>query len=287
MRGPSADSLSDLTQELGQVKGLMPRLAALAAKVTGQGDADGLDAGRTADDLLGAAEVLRNEASLRRTLTDASLPAEPKVGLVRSIFGKALAPASLDVLASAVSKRWSSPRDLPDALEHVGVVAVVRGAEQGDQADALESELFTFGQLVADNPELRDALSDPARSNADKQALVEDLLGGRATPGTVRLAQQSVLGTHRTVALAVEAYQKIAADHRQRLVATVSVAQELSAEDTRRLSEALAARYGLPVHVNTIVDPDVIGGMRVAIGDDVIDGSVANRLDDARRRLAG
>lgn len=284
MRGPSADSLAGLTDELGQVSGLMPRLARLAAKVTGGPDAD---ASRTADDLLGAAEVLRREPTLRRTLTDASVPPEPKAALVRQIFGQALAPASLDLLISAVSRRWTSPRDLADALEHLGVVALVRGAEQQGEADALESELFAFGQMIADNPDLRDALSDPVRSTADKQALVKDLLGGRATPATVRLAQQSVLGTHRTVALAVEAYQKIAADHRQRLVATVTVARPLTEDDTRRLSEALASRYGLPVHVNTVVDPDVIGGMRVAIGDDVIDGSVANRLDDARRRLAG
>ena len=265
----------------------MPRIARLAAKVTGGPDADAPDAGRTADDLLGSAEVLRHEPTLRRTLTDASLPAEPKVGLVRQIFGAALAPASLDLLVSAVSHRWTSPRDLADALEHLGVVALVRSAEQQDEADALESELFAFGQMVADNPDLRDALSDPVRSTADKQALVKDLLDGRATAATVRLAQQAVLGTHRTVALALEAYQKIAADHRQRLVATVTVAHALTEDDTRRLSEALASRYGLPVHVNTVVDPDVIGGMRVAIGDDVIDGSVANRLDDARRRLAG
>ena len=284
MRGASADSLAALTDELGQTRGLLSRLTAI---VTGGGEGDGPDGGRTADDLFGVAAVLRREPALRRTLTDGSLPSKPKVGLARQVFGGSLASASLDLVSSAVSRSWTAPRDLADALEHLGVVAVVKGAEQRDEADALESELFTFGRIVADNADLRDALADPTRSVEDKQALVGRLLEGRATAATVRLAQQSVSGTYRTVALAVEDYQKITAEHRERLVATVRVAHELSEADERRLAEALAGQYGRPVHLNTLVDHDVIGGMRVEIGDDVIDGTVSNRLDEARRRLAG
>ena len=287
MRGSSEDSLAGLTEELGTTKGLLPTLARLAAKVTGGGDEEPFDGGRAADDMFGAAAVLRRETTLRRTLTDGSLPDEPKVELVRRIFGGAVATPSLQLLSSAVSRPWTAPRDLPDALEHLGVVAVVKGADQREEADALESELFSFGRLVADNPELRDALSDPARSVEDKQALVRRLLEGRATEATVRLAQQSVTGSYRTVALAVEDYQGIAARHRNRLVATVRVAHPLAADDERRLADALTGQYGRPVHLNTLIDPDVIGGMRVEIGDDVIDGTVANRLDEARRRLAG
>jgi F-type H+-transporting ATPase subunit delta len=209
------------------------------------------------------------------------------VGLVRQIFGDALDRSSLDLVASAVSHRWTAPRDLADALEHLGVIAVVKGAEQRGEGDVLEDELFGFGQMVGDNPELRDALSDPARSVQDKRALVEQLLSGRTSAATVRLAQQSVAGTHRTVALAVEAYQRIAAEHRQRLVGTVRVAHELPETDVRRLAEALERQYDRPVHLNVLIDPEVIGGMRVEIGDDVIDGTVASRLDNARRRLAG
>lgn len=283
MRGASADSLAALTDELGQTRGLLSRLA---ARVTGD-EGDGSDGGRTADDLFGAAAVLRREPALRRTLTDGSMPAEPKAGLARDVFSGSLSSGSVDLLASAVSRSWTAPRDLADALEHLGVVAVVKGAEQRHEADALESELFAFGRIVADNSDLRDSLSNPARSVEDKQALVGGLLEGRATSATVRLAQQSVTGTYRTVALAVEDYQKIAAEHRERLVATVRVAHELSESDERRLAEALAGQYGRPVHLNTLVDRDVIGGMRVEIGDDVIDGTVSNRLDEARRRLAG
>lgn len=286
MRGASAHSQAALVDELSPASGILPTVARWAAKLTGGAD-DGADAARLADDLFGVADVLRREPSLRRTLTDASLPADAKAGLVRQIFGEALDADSLDVVASAVGHRWTAPRDLADALEHLGVVAVVKSAEQHDEADALEDELFAFARIVADNPGLRDALSDPSRSVADKQALVRGLLEGKATAATIRLAQQSVVGSHRTVALSVENYQKVAAEHRHRLTATVRVARPVSEQDAQRLADAIERQYGRPVHLNELVDPDVLGGIRVEIGDDVIDGTVSSRLSDARRRLAG
>ena len=154
-------------------------------------------------------------------------------------------------------------------------------------ADALEDQLFAFERLVTDNPELRDALSDPARSAEDKRALLRTLLEGKVTPQALRLAEQSLAGTYRTVLVAVEAYQRITASYRSRLVAEVRVARELSDADAQRLAGSLARQYGRPVHLNVVVDPEVLGGIRVEIGDDVIDGTVASRLEEARRKLAG
>jgi F-type H+-transporting ATPase subunit delta len=269
MRGASADSLATLTD-------------ALEAAVDG-----GANATRVADDLFGVSEILRREPALRRVLTDVSVTAQGKGDLVRQVFGDKLDRASLDLVAAAAGRRWAATRDLGDALENLGVIAVVRGAEQAGQADALEDQLFSFERLVSQNPELRDALSDPARSVEDKRGLVRGLLESRFTPAAVRLAEQSVAGTHRTVAVAMEEYQKVAAAHRNRLVATVRVARELGEAEQQRLAGVLAGQYGRPVHLNVVVDPEVMGGMRVEIGDDVIDGTVSSRLDEARRRLAG
>ncbi len=269
MRGASAESLARLTDALGRAV------------------EDGADAARIGDDLFAVSDVLRREPSLRRTATDASLQADAKADLVRRIFGGQLAEASTELLADATRRRWAATRDLGDALEHLGVVALVRSADRAGQADALEDELFGFQRLVTENPDLRDALSDPARSRADKRALLRGLLDGKVTPATLRLAEQSVSGTHRTVALALEEYQKVAAEYRHRLSATVSVARELGDQDVQRLQGALARQYGRPVQLNVVVDPDVMGGVKVEIGDDVIDGTVASRLDEARRRLAG
>ncbi len=269
MQGASSDSLHALTE-------------ALASAVEG-----GTDASKIGDDLFGVAAVLRREPGLRRVATDVSVSPEAKAELLRGIFADKIDPASAELVARAAGRRWAASRDLADALEHLGVVAVVRGAEQIGKADEHENELFAFERMVSRSPELRDALSDPARSSAAKRRLLKDLLDDKATSATVRLAEQAVAGTHRTVVVALESYQKVAAEHRNRLVATVRVARDLAEHDAQRLQDALARQYSRPVHLNVVVDPAVIGGMRVAIGDDVIDGTVASRLDDARRQLAG
>jgi F-type H+-transporting ATPase subunit delta len=261
-------------------------LAALSDDLTAGIDG-GADAARVADDLFAVAAVLSSEPSLRRVLTDLSAPAEAKAGLVRTVLGDKVAAESLALLEKAVGRRWAATRDLGDALEHLGVLALVQGADRSGQADALESELFAFERLVADNPDLRDALSDPARSVADRRSLVRSLLQDKATPATVRLAEQAVAGSHRTVSVALEDYQKVAAEHRSQLVGTVRVARELSGDELGRLQTALSEQYSRPVHLNVLVDPSVIGGVRVEVGYDVIDGTVASKLDEARRRLAG
>ena len=238
---------------------------------------DSGDLGAVGRDLFGVADLLRAEPALRRVATDASVPGEAKAELLRGVLADKVSTEALDVVTTAVSQRWTSSRDLGDALEQLGVVASVRST--GGEASRLEDELFAVGQLVQSNPELRDALSDPARTRADKSGLVDGLLGGKALPATVALVQQSLSGSHRTVGVALAAYQKVAAE--------VRVARPLADTDRERLAGVLARTYGRDVHLNVIVDPDVIGGIRVEIGDDVIDGTVSGRLDEAGRKLAG
>lgn len=245
----------------------------------------GDDAAAVGSDLLAIAGVLRTEAALRRVVTDPSLAAKAKAGLVREVFGSGAGAGAVDLAAEAATLRWTRTRDLADALESLGIVALVRSA--GDEADRVADELFEFAQAVHAHPELRDALSDPGRSLADKQDLVRGLLEGKAHPATVRLAVQALSGSHRTVTLALESYQQVAAEAHGQRVATVRAARPLSEETATRLREALTRQYDREVHLNVVVDPDVVGGLRVEIGDDVIDGTVATRLADARRRLAG
>ncbi len=90
-----------------------------------------------------------------------------------------------------------------------------------------------------------------------------------------------------TVAVALTTYQQVAAQVHDERVATVRVAHPLTDSERERLAGALARTYGRDVHLNVVVEPDLIGGLRIEIGDDVIDGTVASRLHDARRRLAG
>ena len=249
MRGASADAY-----------------AATAGALTGAGDA--ATVGR---DLFGVADLLRAEPALRRVATDASIAGDAKAGLIRQVLSGKVSDLALAVVTIAVAQRWTSSRDLADALERLGVVSVAQSS--GGDAGRLEDELFAFGQLVQDNPELRDALSD--------------LLGDKVLPATVALVQQSLSGSYRTVGVALADYQKVAAEVRGQGVATVRVARPLSDADLQRLTDALSRNYGRQIHLNVVVDPEVIGGIRVETGDDVIDGTVSSRLDEARRRLAG
>ena len=258
-RGPSADAV-----------------AALSGQLT---------ASASGEELFGVASVLRAEPALRRVATDVSVLAGAKAGLVQQVFGGKVSGDVLALVTDAVGRRWTANRDLADALEHLGVVATVNSA--GSETARLSDELFTVAEVIKGNPDLRDALSDPARSAADKRALVTGLLSGKALPATISLVEQSLAGTYRTVAVALAAFQQVAVEVHGQGVATVRVAHPLSDADRQRLTDSLSRQYDRTVHVNVVVEPDVIGGIRVEIGDDVIDGTVASRLDDARRKLAG
>ncbi|MCA1982351.1 F0F1 ATP synthase subunit delta [Nocardioides nematodiphilus] len=269
VRGASADAVASLTSEL-------------ETTVSGS---EGV-AAEIASSLFSASQTLRAEGTLRRFLTDQAVAEQAKSGLVQQIFGGKLAAGALTIVISAVTRRWTHGGDLPAALEHLSEIAVVRSAGSGD-AKRLSDELFGLRQLVQDNAELRDALSDPSRSVADKSALLDSLLGGKVLAATATLAKQALAGTYRTVSVALNEYQKVAAAAYNEGVATVRVAKPLGDAETSRLAAALERQYGRPVHLNVLVDPAVVGGIKVEIGDDVIDGTVASRLDDARRLLAG
>lgn len=268
MLGSSGASLDQLLQELG---------SAVEA---------GADGAATGDSLFKALHLLEEQAALRRAITDPTRPAEGKGELARTVFGPHLDAAATDLMSSAARRRWASSRDLLDALEHLGVVAVVKGADRDGQGERLENELFTVGRAVADNADLRTALFDPGRPSSDKQALVAILLEGKALRGTIRLVQESLTERHSRIRQALRDYARIAADARQRTVAFVKAAAPLDEGARRRLADALTRQYGRSVHLNVEVDPAVIGGISVEVGDDLIDGTIASRLDDAGRRLA-
>ena len=97
------------------------------------------------------------------------------------------------------------------------------------------------------------------------------------------LARRAVVARERTFAHTIEGYVDLAAEQKNRVVATVRVARPLDADQRRRLQAALARQVGREVVLQEVIDPDVLGGVRVELGDEVIEGTVAGRLDEARR----
>jgi F-type H+-transporting ATPase subunit delta len=246
------------------------------------------DLHRLSDELFELTTLLDREPALRRALTDPARNGDDRAGLARAVLGDRLGSATLDLVVWAVRARWSTPRDLADALELLAVEAQVAAAEKAGRLDAVEDELFRVSRVVAGSAELRVALADRAAPVESRAALIEDLLEDRVAPETRRLGRQAVVAPRgRTFDRILEEYSRAAADRRRRLVATVTATVPLTEDQRRRLGAALARMYGHDVHLNIEIDPDLIGGVRVEIGDEVIDGATVSRLDDARRRLVG
>jgi F-type H+-transporting ATPase subunit delta len=246
------------------------------------------DLAALSDELFDVTSLLDREKGLRRALTDPSRSGDDRAGLVRGLLSDRVGSAGLDVLVWAVRARWSAPRDLADAVELLAVEARVAAAEKAGRLDAVEDELFRTARVVAGSPELRVALADRSAPMDSRAALVEDLLAGKATDETLHLVRRAVVAPRgRSFDRTLEQYADVAADRRSRLVATVTATVPLTERQRERLGAALARLYGHEVQLNIQVDPALIGGIRVEIGDELIEGSVVSRLDDARRRLTG
>jgi F-type H+-transporting ATPase subunit delta len=268
MRGPSAEAR-----------------ARVAARLTERlGGAASSDAAQVGGELFAVATIVREEPRLRRVLTDVSVDDQAKSALAHGLFDGKVDETTVDVLTTAAAQRWTATHDLADTLELLGVDALVRAS---DDARRVADELFAVQRLLEANPELRRALGDPARGSEDKQALLHGLLQNRMMAATLRLVELAVTSQNRTIAMALAEYEQIAAGVDGTRVATVRSARGLSEREQTRLTEALRKQYSSAVHLNLVVDPELVGGLRVEIGDDVIDGTVVGRIDDARRRLAG
>jgi F-type H+-transporting ATPase subunit delta len=248
------------------------------------GDAD---PGQLGDEMFAVTGLLDSETALRRMLADPTREARAKAGLVRQLLGGRIGAPALELVSTLVGERWSEPRDLADAAEQLAVLAIVEIADREGTLDDLEDELFRFGRVVNAEPELRAALSNPFFPAERKRELLHALLDGKVTGPTMRLVTQAAVQPRgRTLDASLDEFAQLAAERRERLVAEVHVATALTAEQRRRLAAALAAAYGHDVHLNVVLDPQVIGGVSVQIGGEIIDGSVANRLAELRRRLA-
>jgi F-type H+-transporting ATPase subunit delta len=249
--------------------------------------ADPSAAAATGDELFAVTALLDREPGLRRALSDPASAASARADLARALLGGRVGPATLDVVTSLVAQRWSAPGDLPDAAEQLAVLAECAAADSEGQLDDTEDQLFRFARIVATEPGLRSALADPEAPAEGKRGLLATLLAGKVTPAALGLiTQAAVYPRGRSLDASLGEYARLAADWRQRLIAFVRTATDLTPSQRARLVTALSAIYRRDVHLNVVIDPAVVGGMSVQIGDEFLDGSVGSRLAQLRRRLA-
>ncbi|SDB85598.1 ATP synthase F1 subcomplex delta subunit [Raineyella antarctica] len=236
-----------------------------------------------AEELFMAADLFGSDPALRRAVTDPGAPVEARQQLVSRLLGGRVSEEALTVLREAAGLRWRTAGTFVSAVERQAIRAALAQAQVAGQLDQVEDELFHVNRTVAGSPELRDALSDDRRPLVARQDMAAGLLAGKATPVTITLVRRGVAAHQRTFANTVDGYVALAAAQRNRAVATVRVARPLTGVQSDRLHAALTKQLGRPVTMHVIEDPTVLGGVSVEVGDEVIDGTVASRLDEARK----
>jgi F-type H+-transporting ATPase subunit delta len=238
-------------------------------------------------DLFAVLHLIGREHGLRRALTDPSRSGEDKAQLIRILLEGKISEPAIELVAHVVRLRWTRPSELTDAIERLAVAAEAARAEAEGKLDDLEDELFRFSRIIEREPQLRGALAGPGIPAERKSGLVATLLEGKVTPSALRLVTEVVIDPRgRSLERGLAEYGRLVAERRSRLVALVRTAVVLSEEQRTRLAAALSATYGHDVHLNVELDPAVMGGLSIQIRDEAIDGTIAGRLDDARRRLA-
>ena len=238
-----------------------------------------------AAELFAVADLLGGHAQLRNAMADPTVGDERRSEFAASVFGPRLGTSAAAVVNAAVGLRWGSSSGLVAAIDRQGVRALLGHAQAAGKLDAVEDELFRFARTVIADQALRRALDDRAAPVALRRDLVGDLLAGRADADTVELAKRAVAATKLSFDVTLEGYLALAAATRARAIATVTVARPLEQVQLERLQEALERQLGRQVNLHVIIDPSVVGGARVQVGDEVIEGTVAGRLAAAEKQL--
>jgi F-type H+-transporting ATPase subunit delta len=278
IHGASRQSLAAVRERLNRV---------LAAR---SGDAQqSASVNRTlADELSSVANLLGGQPRLRRTLADPATDRELRGQLVRTLLAGKIGDEALDLTSAAASQRWSQPWDLADGLQTLAEDVLLVSAEQQGRLDDVEDELFRFERILADNGELvatLDEASVPADTRID---LVRTLLDGKVNPITFELVAHAITsGRKASLQLAIDDLLEASAVRRNRSVARVISAVELTDAQNDRLGVALSEIYGRPIAVRSAIDPAVQGGLEIRVGDELIDGTIASRIQAARAALAG
>ncbi len=251
-------------------------------------ESSGADLARIGDDLFAVLRLLTSETALRRHLADPAIAEASRSGLADQLLQGKIGRAALDVVSELVSARWSRAVDLVEALELLARRAVLGVAEKDGSLDEVEDQLFRFGRILDREPQLGSLLADQGSTGDQRVGLLRQVLDGRVSTVTATLLEQTVrIPRGRSLDRAAEELAELAAARRDRYVAHVRSAVRLSDDQEHRLTESLTRLYGRPISLQVELDPELLGGLLVKVGGELIDGSVSSRIATARRTLPG
>lgn len=235
-------------------------------------------------EILSAGRAIAGSPQLLGVIADATAdPAGKKVIVDRVFAGQS--DVTRAVLTAVVASRWSSRSDLLAGIEDAGIRAI---ASTAASESSIEAELFAFETAVRSDASLETAIGTRLGSPSQKAALVERLLAGKTSRQTIEILSHLVQQPRgRRIGELVRDASQIVADQADKLVATVITASALSEAQASRVARGVATKYGRDVSINYVVDPQVLGGVRVQVGGDVIDGTVSSRISALKLQLAG
>jgi len=240
-------------------------------------------------ELVAVADMLGREIVVTRYLTAPAEDAAPRIRLIERLVSGKVGDATLEVLRSAVSQRWSASSDLIDAIEDVSRQALLEVADRENDVDEVEEQLFRFSRILDAQPRLAILLGDYTIPVAGRIGLLRNVLDSASGPVNkivvALLAQTVELLRGRPAEDAVQFLAEVAVARRGEVVAQVSAAADLSDAQRNRLTEVLSRIYGHPIAVQLQVDDELLGGLLIAVADEVIDGALLSRLTAAEAQV--
>lgn len=249
----------------------------------------GADAMRTAEEFFALSDLVKADARLRRALTDPSRSGDDKAALARSLFAERMSEPALRVVDALVRGHWSKPEALHDAAEVLGILSVLEDALRAGTLDEVDDELFEVRRFLAARRELRLTLSDMSTGTPHERAdLASNLFGEHLSKWTMRLLRRAVgRSRHGRLLHNLRRFAEWAATMQDRLLVTVETAVEMTPEQVARLRALLEARFERALTLSISVSPDVVGGFRLRAATTAIDATLASRIADMKRALAG
>lgn len=245
------------------------------------------DAWRIGNELFTITKVLDDSIQLERALTDPSRPVADKVAVLKELLGDNAYPMTMEIMTDLVSRRWSRARDIANAVEDFGVDAMMYYADATDATLQVSIELSELHSALLNLPVVRAKLYDYQATSEARVKLFREVFSGKTlNKVTMRLAEHATCNLRRrryleTIQWLINKFSR----HMGESMVTVTTATPLKKEQIKRLVEVYSAKVGRQVHINSVVDPTVLGGMRIQVGDEVTDNTVVAQLQNLHRKV--